>query len=156
MKSFVSFFPLFLLTLAAADCGGGSATTGSGTPPTSGTSTVPAFAHVFILVEENHSYGAVIGNTSMPYFNGLATSYGLATQYYADAHPSLPNYFELTVGEGVSITGLAGDSYPGPVTLDNVVRALTAAGKTWNSYAESLPSIGYIGVDTGEYVKRHN
>lgn len=158
MKFLTSFFLLFLLALGEAACGGGSvpATTASGTPPSSGASTVPAFAHVFIVVEENHSYGDVIGNTSMPYFNGLATSYGLATQYYADAHPSLPNYFELTAGEGLSITGMAGDSYPGPVTQDNVVRALTAAGKTWKSYAESLPATGYIGIDSGEYAKRHN
>jgi phosphatidylinositol-3-phosphatase len=158
MKFFISFFLLLILALAESACGGGSttATAGSGTPPTTGSSTVPAFSHVFIVVEENHSYGDVIGNTSMPYFNTLATSYGLATQYYADAHPSLPNYFELTAGEGVSITGLEGDNFPGPVTQDNVVRALTASGKTWKSYAESLPAIGYIGVDTGEYAKRHN
>jgi hypothetical protein len=157
MKLFTSFSLLVLLVLTEAACGGGSApaTAGSGTP-NGGASTIPAFAHVFIVVEENHSYADVIGNTSMPYFNSLATSYGLATQYYANAHPSLPNYFELTAGEGLSITGLAGDSYPGPVTQDNVVRALTAAGKTWKSYAESLPAVGYIGVDSGGYVKRHN
>jgi len=156
MKLFLSFFVLLILALAESACGGGSTSTtgGSGTPPPTPPST--AFSHVFIVVEENHSYGDVIGNTNMPYFNSLATSYGLATQYYADAHPSLPNYFELTAGEGLSITGLAGDSFPGPVTQDNVVRALTAAGKTWKSYAESLPAIGYIGVDSGEYAKRHN
>jgi len=154
MKLLIPFSLLLVLALAEAGCGGGSSSTAGGTtpPPT----TVPAFSHVFIVVEENHSYGDVIGNTSMPYFNSLASSYGLATQYYANAHPSLPNYFELTAGEGLSITGLEGDNFPGPVTQDNVVRALTAAGKTWKSYAESLPAIGYIGVDTGEYAKRHN
>jgi acid phosphatase len=111
---------------------------------------------VFIVVEENHSYGSVIGNPSMPYLNGLASGNGLATQYFADAHPSLPNYFELTLGEGTSITGVEGDSFSGVVTQDNVVRALTAAGKTWKCYAEALPSNGYLGGDSGAYVKRHN
>jgi acid phosphatase len=92
----------------------------------------------------------------MPYFNGLAKSYGLATQYYANAHPSLPNYFELTAGDATSITGVLGDSYPGPMTQNNVVRALTAAGKTWKAYVESLPSIGYLGSDTDPYGKQHN
>ena len=154
MRFFLSFFLLLVLALAESACGGSSSSTAGGTTPP--ITTVPVFAHVFIVVEENHSYGDVIGNTSMPYFNGLATSYGLATQYYADAHPSLPNYFELTAGEGLSITGLEGDNFPGPVTQDNVVRALTAAGKTWKSYAESLPATGYIGLDSGEYAKRHN
>lgn len=158
MKLFASFLILLCLALAEVACGGGSgpATTGGGTTPTTGGNTVSAFSHVFVVVEENHSYGDVIGNAGMPYFNSLATSYGLATQYYANAHPSLPNYFELTTGEGVSITGPAGDTFPGPVTQDNIVRALTAAGKTWKSYAESLPAIGYIGTDSGEYARRHN
>lgn len=117
---------------------------------------MPQVAHVFIVLEENHSYSDVIGNTSMPYLNSLATANSLATQYYADAHPSLPNYFELTVGEGTSITKTQGDSFIGVVTADNVVRALTAAGKTWKSYAESLPSVGYLGGDNGAYVQRHN
>ncbi len=118
---------------------------------------MPQVAHVFIVLEENHSYSDVIGNTaSMPYLNSLASANGLATQYYADAHPSLPNYFELTVGGGTSITGTEGDAYSGIVTDDNVVRALTVAGKTWKSYAESLPSPGYLGGDSGAYLQHHN
>jgi acid phosphatase len=110
---------------------------------------------VFIVVEENHSYGSVIGNPNMPYLNGLATANGLATRYFADAHPSLPNYFELTVGEGLSITGPT-DSVAGPVSQDNVVRALTNAGKTWKTYQQSLPSVGYLGGDSGPYLQRHD
>ena len=53
--------------------------------------TVPNSSHVFILMEENHSYSSVIGNSSMPYFNSLAKKYGLATQYYANTHPSIGN-----------------------------------------------------------------
>jgi len=117
---------------------------------------VPQFAHVFIVVEENHSYNNVIGNASMPYLNNLAAANGLATQYYANAHPSLPNYFTLTTGEGISITGTQGDAYSGVVTQDNVVRALIAAGKTWKCYAEALPSAGYLGPNSGAYVRRHN
>jgi phosphatidylinositol-3-phosphatase len=111
---------------------------------------------VFLVIEENHSFSDVIGNTNMPYLNSLASANSLAMQYYADAHPSLPNYFMLTVGAGTSITGSAGDYYSGVVTQDNVVRALTAAGKTWKSYAESLPSAGYLGTDSGAYVQHHN
>jgi phosphatidylinositol-3-phosphatase len=153
MKVYCCFFLLLILALLESACGGGSS---SSTVVGTGSATVPAFSHVFIVVEENHSYGSAVGNASMPYFNGLATSYGLATQFYANAHPSLPNYFELTAGDGTSITGLAGDAYVGPMTQDNVVRALTAAGKTWKAYAESLPAIGYLGGDSGAYLKQHN
>ena len=153
---FHSCFFLLLIVLAVFEsaCGGGSSS--SSALISTGTTNVPAFSHVFIVVEENHSYGEVVGNAGMPYFNGLANSYGLATQFYGNAHPSLPNYFELTAGDGTSITGVAGDSYTGPMAQDNVVRALKGASKTWKSYAESLPATGYLGGDSGAYVKRHN
>lgn len=108
---------------------------------------------MFIVVEENTNYANVIGNTSMPYLNGLAQQYGLATQYYADTHPSIGNYFMLTVGDVVTNN----DSYSGPlVTGDNVVRELLKAGKTWKSYAEDLPRVGYTGPGVGNYARRHN
>jgi acid phosphatase len=117
---------------------------------------VPRFDHAFIVVEENHSFSDVVGNADMPYLNSLISTNGLATQYYADAHPSLPNYFMLTVGAGTSITGDAGDGFSGVVTQDNVVRALNAAGKSWKSYAENLPSVGYMGGSQGAYAHDHN
>ena len=48
------------------------------------------------------------------------------------------------------------DGYMGTVTVDNVVRELLAAGKTWKEYSESIPYQGYDGGDTGEYAERHN
>ena len=53
-------------------------------------------------MEENHSYSSVIGNAAMPYLNRLASQYGLATQYYANTHPSIGNYFMLTTGQMVT------------------------------------------------------
>src|SRR3989441_3998753 len=72
----------------------------------------------------------------MPYLNGLAQQYGLATQYYANTHPSIGNYFMMTVGTIITND----DSYGSVVTDDNVIRQLLAAGKTWKAYAEDLPS----------------
>ncbi len=136
--------------------GGGSGSGGSGGSGSGGSVSIPLFAHVFIVLEENHSFSDIVGNAAnMTYLNGLIAANSLATQYYADAHPSLPNYFMLTVGEGTSITGTEGDSWDGVVTDDNVVRALTAAGKSWKAYAEALPSVGYLGGDTGAYLQHH-
>lgn len=113
---------------------------------------VPASSHVVVVLEENHSYSSVIGNSAMPYFNSLATQYGLATQYYANTHPSIGNYFMLTTGQIITNN----DSFSSTVTNDNIVRHFLTAGKTWKSYAESLPSVGYIGGDTGAYLRHHN
>jgi acid phosphatase len=113
---------------------------------------VPASQHVVVVVEENHDYSQVIGSSAMPYLNSLVTQYGLATQYYADTHPSIGNYFMMTTGQIITNN----DNYNQVVSVDNLVRHLLTAGKTWKSYAEDLPSVGYTGGDTGEYVKHHN
>lgn len=132
-------------------CGGASKTavsiTVSGT-----TAVVPASSHVFLLVEENHSYSSVIGSSSMPYLNSLASKYGLATQYYSNTHPSIGNYFMLTAGAIITNN----DSFCSTISNDNIVRHLITAGKTWKSYAESLPSVGYTGCGSGSYAKKHN
>ena len=110
------------------------------------------FGHVFVVTEENTNYTSVIGSSAMPYLNHLAQQYGLATQYYANTHPSIGNYFMLATGQIITND----DSYSTVVTVDNVVRELVAAGKTWKSYAEDLPSVGYTGPSTGNYARKHN
>ena len=118
------------------------------TPPSAG----PTFGHVFIVTEENTNYSSVIGSSSMPYLNGLAQQYGLATQYYANTHPSIGNYFELSTGQIISNN----DGFSTVQNVPNVVRSLLAAGKTWKSYAESIPNACYLGGDTGNYARKHN
>ncbi len=108
--------------------------------------------HVFIVMEENHGIGDVIGNAQMPYFNSLIQQNSVAYGYYGDTHPSIGNYFMLTTGQIITNN----DGYGGTVTVDNVIRELIAAGKTWKEYSESIPYVGYIGGDTGEYAERHN
>lgn len=88
----------------------------------------------------------------MPYLNGLAAQNSLATNYFADSHPSIGNYFMLTTGQVISTD----DSFPGPVSADNLARAFAGAGKTWKAYMQNIPSQGYIGSDVLPYVKHHN
>lgn len=138
---------LFLAVLICAGCGGVSSKVTTNPPPPAATAD-----HVFLIVLENHSFGEVIGNPVAPYLNGLATAHGLAADYFANAHPSIPNYFMLTTGNLETFD----DNFTGTVTDDNIVRALTGAGKTWKAYIESIPSVGYLGPDVGTYIKHHN
>jgi acid phosphatase len=115
------------------------------------------FGHIAVVVEENTNYSSVT-SSSMPYLSGLMTQYGLATQYYANTHPSIGNYLTLTTGQVLTNNDSETPS-AFPVSADNVVRELVAAGKSWKAYAESLPSVGYLGGDTtsggGQYYVRH-
>jgi phospholipase C len=122
------------------------------TVPTPAPVTQPTFGHVILVMEENHSFSQVIGDSSAPYLNSLASQYGLATQYYADTHPSIGNYFMLTTGQ----IETNDDAFSGTISDDNLVRRLAAAGKSWKSYAEALPNAGYTGADAYPYFKRHN
>jgi len=112
---------------------------------------LPTFNRVYVVLEENTNYSSVVGNSSMPYLNSLIKNYGLATQYYADTHPSIGNYFMLTTGQIITNN----DGYTKTVTADNVVRHLLTAGKTWKAYEEDLPYAGYIKPDVANYARRH-
>jgi len=140
--------PLLLLPFLLIACKGADTIA----PVSGGGGPVPLMGHVIVVVEENTDYSSVIGSSSMPYLNGLAQQYALATKYYAVTHPSIGNYFMMTVGKIITND----DSYSGVVSDDNIVRRLIAAGKTWKSYAEDLPSVGYTGGDVGNYARKHN
>jgi phosphatidylinositol-3-phosphatase len=114
---------------------------------------VPSFEHVFVVVEENENFSNVVGNTrDMPYLNHLAADYGLATNYYANTHPSINNYFILTAGRNGTrrpwIRSLS-NLYPFDVEGENIASLLSEKGKTWKSYAEDLPLAGYVGRSSG-------
>ncbi len=115
--------------------------------PASTSSGTAIFQHIVLVLEENTNYDSVIGNTSAPYFNSLANTYGLATNYYANTHPSIGNYFWLTTGQELTDDGSQTPS-SFPVSVDNIVRHLVGSGVSWKAYAECMPNVGYIGGDT--------
>jgi acid phosphatase len=123
--------------------------TATSTPAPSG---VPQESHVFLLLEENHS-SAEVTSSSMPYLISLESKAAIATNYFANTHPSLPDYMWLTTGgDG----GFTSDVCPTATDVDNIVRELAAAGLTWKAYEESIPSAGYLGCDVGSYMAHHD
>jgi acid phosphatase len=106
-----------------------------------------------VVMMENNSYDQVIGQASQPYTNGLAQSYGLATNSYAFGHPSLPNYLDLISGSNQAVTDdnpPSSHSFPGVATLAD---QLVGAGYKVKAYAEDLPADPR--EDSGEYAVRH-
>lgn len=112
----------------------------------------PASKHLVLVMEENQSYSTVVGNTSAwPHLNALIGQGALATNYYADAHSSIPNYFMLTTGQTVTFD----DSSTAVWNVDNIARRMLAANVSFRIYAEGIQR-GYLGGDTGLYLIRHN
>jgi phospholipase C len=119
-----------------------------------------AVSHVIVIVMENHSYRDLIGRAGSaaashaPYINGtLKRDCGLATNYHAVSHPSLPNYIALVAGNR---GGISTDCTSCTSGAGNVFRQLAAAGRSWRVYAESMPSRCSRLAGAGEYLKRHN
>lgn len=142
---------LALLTISCSSCGGNSAHVTPQPAPTSSPSSSSA-PKIYLVILENTSYSQIVGNGNMPFLNSLITARSVADNYYANTHPSIGNYFMLTTGQIITND----DSFAGTVSADNLVRELTAANRSWRVYAESLPSTGYLGDNSGAYVKRHN
>jgi hypothetical protein len=122
-------------------------------PPPAAAAGVPAFSHVFVIVMENHEYGSVVASGAAPYTNSLATSYGLATNYYAASHPSLPNYLALTAG---STFGITSDCTTCFVNATNIADQVEASGRSWKAYMEDMPSPCYIGASYANYALKHD
>ena len=106
-----------------------------------------------VVVFENHEASAVAGSSDAPTFNALAARYARLTRYDGITHPSLPNYLALVSG---STHGITSDCTDCTVSGRSLADTLAAAGKTWKTYAEGLPSAGYTGAFAGDYAKKHD
>ena len=109
-------------------------------------------AHVFLVVFENQRFDVIVGRPPAPYINSLIAQGGLATQFFADTHPSIGDYFMLTSGQIITNDLFFGEI----VDVDNLARLLGRNGVSWKAYMESLPSVGYTGDRAYPYVKSHN
>jgi phosphatidylinositol-3-phosphatase len=120
------------------------------------TSTLPVPDHIVVCIMENKSYSQVMGSSAAPYINALAadSNSALFTQSFGITHPSQPNYLHLFSGanQGVTNNVTASSHFNTP----NLARALINAGKTFITYSEGLPSVGYDGDASGKYVRKHN
>lgn len=123
---------------------------------------MPRYAHIIVVIEENHTADEIIGNAAAPNINRLAKQYGYASQFYAERHPSEPNYVAIVGGDTF---GIADDDayYCKPrmsdwgcpksdsagyvdhtVTAPGLMDQLTARGLRWKGYFESIPTAGSL------------
>ncbi|MEA2384875.1 MAG: phosphatidylinositol-3-phosphatase [Solirubrobacteraceae bacterium] len=150
------------LALALAACGTASSTADIAAPASG---SVPSTAgicgtraarparirHVVWIVMENQAYSRVIGSRAAPYLNRLATSCGLATRFFAEAHPSLPNYVAMTSG---STQGISDDAGTSAHRLP-AASIFSQLGTGWRAMEESMPHACTLS-DAGQYAVRHN
>jgi phosphoesterase family protein/PKD domain-containing protein len=118
-----------------------------------GVASVPRPDHIVIVVEENHSSQNIIGNPNAPYINSLAASGASMTNFFAETHPSQPNYLAMFSGDTQGVTS---DACPQSFSAPNLGSRLLGAGLSFAGYSETMPSAGYTGCSSGKYVRKHN
>ena len=151
------------LALAAGVCGSAAVARGDGLEG------VPRFDHVVVIVEENKEYDQIVGGVAAPNISRLAKTFGDATHFYGEVHPSEANYVALLGGDTFGIhdddpfyckpgstdpTCALAASEPGypDHTIDkpHLGDQLQGMGLTWKAYLENLPepgSLAYIASD---------
>ena len=121
-------------------------------------SSVPRAGHVVLLIEENHQFSQVYPS-GMPWIVSQAQANGgIATNFTSSigSFQSLGAYLWLSSGSTEAQFGCNGSNCAKPITDDNIFRELDMRGMTWKVYAQSLPSVGYLGNGPAPYIKGHN
>jgi hypothetical protein len=131
--------------------------------PASALEGVPRYDHIFVIIAENKSFARMAAHPEWaPNLNRLAAQYGSATRFYAETHPSEPNYVAMIGGDTFGIRD--DDAYyckPGmrdpfcgrtnrPGYVDHSIAARSLADQlaehhlSWKSYEEDLPEPGSL------------
>src|SRR5215212_6048216 len=144
-----------LAVLAIGGCGRRSSalSASAGPPPRAlcGKRVRPrAWKHIVWILMENHGDDAVLRSRDAPYARALARACGVATEYSAITHPSLPNYVALTTG---ATQGIRDDGPPAKNATD--APSIFSQLREWRTYAESMPA-PCAKADSGDYAVRHN
>jgi hypothetical protein len=105
-------------------------------------------------VFENHGYSRIVGRPAAPNFNRLIKQGALSTASHGVTHPSLPNYLAILGGSTFRITT---DCSPAacPVNATNLASLLSAHGRTWKGYMESMPARCGT-TSTASYAVKHD
>ncbi|MGB8266633.1 MAG: alkaline phosphatase family protein [Candidatus Velthaea sp.] len=131
---------------------------------------VPAYDHIFVIVEENKGYATVLDRGYAPNISAYAKTYGVATQMFAEVHPSEANYVALLGGDTFGIHdddawycvpnstqpsckgSDAADYVPHLIDGPNLASQLRAKGLTWRGYLENIPAPGSLAIFSPETV----
>ncbi|MDB5178830.1 MAG: phosphoesterase [Patescibacteria group bacterium] len=140
---------------ASAQCGSAAAPPGR-------------YHHVVWIWMENKNKSDVLGSSQAPYTNRMAGRCGIATNLADNLMPGLPsepNYAAATSGSNCN-TGFASSGTKCIVNdndyasgnhlgITSIFEQVKAAGGSWRSYQESMPSSCAL-ASSGGYVYKHN
>lgn len=110
-----------------------------------------AFDHILQIWFENQDYSTISKTAG---FTNLLKHGILLDNFNAITHPSEPNYVAAAGGDNFGINN--DDYYNIPANITSIFDLLEKKGLTWKVYQEGIPTVGYTGYKSGEYVRKHN
>lgn len=140
---------------------------------------MPRYDHIFVIVEENHTFDEVIGNKDAGNINRLAKQFGLATNFFGEVHPSEGNYVAMVGGDSYGIHdddaywckrgdndkacphADASDYVDHSIKARSLVDQLNDGKLSWKGYFQDIPAAGSpLDRSTGRpkalYAAKHN
>jgi PKD repeat protein len=115
---------------------------------------VPAYDHIVVVVGGKANSDPVFGNSNAPFINSLANNGAKFINSNGVFDPSQPNYLALYSGSDQGVTN--DNPITSAFTSANLGRALIDAQKSYATYSEGLPSVGFDGPVNGNYSRIHN
>lgn len=108
----------------------------------------PRFKKMIYIVLENKDYKDVLKNSQ---FKKWAHQGAHFTNFFAETHPSQPNYIAMVAGSTLGVTS------NNNVTLDekHLGDLLEEKNLSWKVYAEDYPSNCFLGSSSGSYARKH-
>ena len=125
---------------------------------------VPHYDHILVIIAENQSYRPMMSGETTPNLKRLAETYGVASNFFAEVHPSEGNYVAMLGGSNFGIHDDdafycrkgSTDRYCGnaaePDYPDHTIRArslvdqLDAHHLSWKGYFQDIPKLGSTAV----------
>ncbi|HLY57150.1 MAG TPA: alkaline phosphatase family protein, partial [Stellaceae bacterium] len=125
---------------------------------------MPRYDHILVIIAENQSYGPMMAGKTAPNLKRLADTYGIATNFFAEVHPSEGNYVAIVGGSTFGIhdddafychagsterycekSGATG--YPDhTIRSRSLVDQLEEHGLTWKGYFQDIPEPGSLAI----------
>jgi hypothetical protein len=118
---------------------------------------VPDWDRVYLVMLENRNPEEIIGAADAPFLNELAAEGAVATNVWAVAGASQPNYLALTSGSTHFVT--SNDTHD--IAARSIFDQLEDAGLAWRVYAENVPPGCFTGDEAtgsegpGVYTRAH-
>lgn len=121
---------------------------------------MPPYAHIFVIIEENHTTDEIVPSPNAPNLTRFAQQYGYSWKFYAEQHPSEPNYVAILGGDtfgikdddafwckpGLKDPACSSANAPGyvnhTITTPSLAAQLEAHHLTWKGYFEDIPEPG--------------